>query len=450
MSRTSKPPAAASTRTRALGRPRGSSASELLLGLVVAAVGAAARLGRVGLGRTASRSRTATRSRSRSPADAPILKDGDAVRVAGQLAGLITDVEPDDGARAGHGRAAARVRAARAATRGRTSRCARSSTSPTSRSSPATSTTRCPRAARSRSRAAAPGVDLLEVVQLFDRRARGGALRHGAQRRRSASPGAARTSTRRSPTSAPRSADLTSQLEAATARAGRDRGDRRRRRRAPSAACAARAPDDVGGLIGSGERRGRRASPPRRPSSARRSSCCARSRTSCSRPRRSPTRCSTTAAPATRELTPAARELAEALPRGQPGARARRPRSAPRPCGSPARSTRCSAAAAPVLRDLQPTVASIKPLLGPLRKLVDGVEPYASDIRLAGEGIISATDNSIPVARRRPGTRRCASPRCSPATAAATPTRSRARPWSTRSHAERRPSAALLGIARSP
>ena len=61
------------------------------------------------------------------------------------------------------------------------------------------------------------------------------------------------------------------------------------------------------------------------------------------------------------------------------------------------------AAAAPVVRDLQPTVASIKPLLGPLRAVVDGIAPYAQDIRLAGQGIVSATDNSIPVGQTAPG-----------------------------------------------
>ncbi len=55
------------------------------------------------------------------------------------------------------------------------------------------------------------------------------------------------------------------------------------------------------------------------------------------------------------------------------------------------------AAAAPVLHDLRPTVASIKPLLGPLNTLIDGVSPYRRDIRLAGEGIVSATSVKVPV-----------------------------------------------------
>lgn len=55
------------------------------------------------------------------------------------------------------------------------------------------------------------------------------------------------------------------------------------------------------------------------------------------------------------------------------------------------------AAATPVLRDLRPTVASIKPLLGPLRTVVEGVAPYSRDIRLAGKGLVSATSTKVPV-----------------------------------------------------
>ena len=60
------------------------------------------------------------------------------------------------------------------------------------------------------------------------------------------------------------------------------------------------------------------------------------------------------------------------------------------------------AAAAPVLRDLRPTVASIRPLLGPLATLVDGVAPYARDIRLAGQGLVSATSVKVPVGETAP------------------------------------------------
>ena len=61
------------------------------------------------------------------------------------------------------------------------------------------------------------------------------------------------------------------------------------------------------------------------------------------------------------------------------------------------------AAAAHVLGDLRATVASIKPLLGPLNKLVNYVAPYADDIRRAGIGIVSATSKKIPVGQTAPG-----------------------------------------------
>jgi ABC-type transporter Mla subunit MlaD len=109
----------------------------------------------------------------------------------------------------------------------------------------------------------------------------------------------------------------------------------------------------------------------------------------------------TDATAAARELTPGARALADALPQvnrvlalgGEIRAETVRLTRAINPV---------LAAAAPVLHDLRPTVASIKPLLGPLRRLVDTVAPYARDIRLAGEGIVSATSNSIPAGQTAP------------------------------------------------
>jgi phospholipid/cholesterol/gamma-HCH transport system substrate-binding protein len=93
---------------------------------------------------------------------------------------------------------------------------------------------------------------------------------------------------------------------------------------------------------------------------------------------------------AARELVPAARTLADALPEvNEILARGDEIRT------ETVRLTNAInpvlAAAAPVLRDLRPTVASIKPLLGPLNRLVDYVAPYADDIRRAGIGLVSAT-----------------------------------------------------------
>jgi hypothetical protein len=107
------------------------------------------------------------------------------------------------------------------------------------------------------------------------------------------------------------------------------------------------------------------------------------------------------AAAAATDLEPAARELADALPEVNHvlglGDRIRTETARLTAAINPV-----LVAAAPILHDLRPTVASIKPLLGPLRRLVDGVAPYSRDIRLAGKGIIAATDNSIPVGQTAP------------------------------------------------
>jgi ABC-type transporter Mla subunit MlaD len=59
--------------------------------------------------------------------------------------------------------------------------------------------------------------------------------------------------------------------------------------------------------------------------------------------------------------------------------------------------------AAPVLAALQPTVASIDPLLESLRQLIRTVEPYERDIRLASEGLISATSARYDEGATAPG-----------------------------------------------
>jgi hypothetical protein len=53
-------------------------------------------------------------------------------------------------------------------------------------------------------------------------------------------------------------------------------------------------------------------------------------------------------------------------------------------------------AATPVLADLQPTVASVDALVGPLRTLVETVEPYAKDITVSAEQVLSATSRKYP------------------------------------------------------
>jgi phospholipid/cholesterol/gamma-HCH transport system substrate-binding protein len=54
------------------------------------------------------------------------------------------------------------------------------------------------------------------------------------------------------------------------------------------------------------------------------------------------------------------------------------------------------AAATPVLAGLQPTVASISEVVEPLDLLVSTVEPYAEDIRVSAEQVISATSKKLP------------------------------------------------------
>ncbi|HEX2127683.1 MAG TPA: MlaD family protein [Solirubrobacterales bacterium] len=105
---------------------------------------------------------------------------------------------------------------------------------------------------------------------------------------------------------------------------------------------------------------------------------------------------------AARELVPAARTLADALPDVNEvlalGEEIRTETIRLTDAINP-----ILAAAAPVLGDLRATVASIKPLLGPLNKLVNYVAPYADDIRRAGIGIVSATSKKIPIGQSAAG-----------------------------------------------
>jgi ABC-type transporter Mla subunit MlaD len=55
-------------------------------------------------------------------------------------------------------------------------------------------------------------------------------------------------------------------------------------------------------------------------------------------------------------------------------------------------------AATPVLAALQPTVASINEVVEPLDLLVSTVEPYAEDIRISAEQVISATSTKASTA----------------------------------------------------
>jgi ABC-type transporter Mla subunit MlaD len=332
------------------------------------------------------------------PADAPILKDGDTVRIAGRLAGLVTEVEPDDG----HVLVTAELRPdfAPLGNDARANVKVRSivyltylELFPGNVGDPMPEGGTIP-LARSGS-----GVDLLEVVQLFDRRARaalsdtvrstglGLAGRGGDVNAGLADLGAA-------------SADLTSQLEAATSHPGAIAAIVAGAARTVRGLRGARA-GDLGGLIGSGSAvLGALAARDAELGDAVELLRPFEDELIATAPLADPVL--DDAAKATTDLTPAARALADALPEvNRVLALGDRIRS--QTLRLTGRINPVLAAAAPVLRDLQPTVASIEPLLGPLRELVHGIEPYANDIRLAGEGILSATDNSIPVGQTAPG-----------------------------------------------
>lgn len=59
--------------------------------------------------------------------------------------------------------------------------------------------------------------------------------------------------------------------------------------------------------------------------------------------------------------------------------------------------------AAPLLRKLRPTVASLDPFIAALRPIVNTVGPYRRDAIRAGLGFIGATDNSYPEGQTAPG-----------------------------------------------
>lgn len=59
-------------------------------------------------------------------------------------------------------------------------------------------------------------------------------------------------------------------------------------------------------------------------------------------------------------------------------------------------------AATPVIESLEPTIASINPLLRPLNRLVDTVNPYSKDFARAGKGVTAATTTKFPGGQTAP------------------------------------------------
>jgi phospholipid/cholesterol/gamma-HCH transport system substrate-binding protein len=60
-------------------------------------------------------------------------------------------------------------------------------------------------------------------------------------------------------------------------------------------------------------------------------------------------------------------------------------------------------AAAPVLAALEATVASVDPALEPLNRIVDVIRPYADDLSRAGQGLVAATSARFPQGQTAPG-----------------------------------------------
>ncbi len=395
MSKHAKKPGPFVRRVRsATGRLEG---REMLLGLIVAAIG-------LGLAWIAWASVNGVPLQNRYevkaeiPADAPILKKGDSVRVAGRFAGLITEVEPDDG----HLLVTAELRPefAPLGTDARANVKVRSIVYLTYLELiPGDVDDPLPEGGTIPLARTGSGVDLLEVVQIFDRRARE-ALSDITV---SAGTGVAGRGEDVNATIADLGAslpDLASQVSAATSEPGAI---------AEIIAGGARvarglrggAPDDVGALVVSASAAvGAIAAHESELAQAVELLAPAQDELARAAPLADPVLVE--GAAAARELRPAARALADALPQVN-----RLLASGDEIRTETGRLTAqinpVLAAAAPVLAALRPTVASIKPLLGPLRRVVDTVAPYTADIQLAGKGIVSATNNSIPVGHTASG-----------------------------------------------
>jgi virulence factor Mce-like protein len=364
---------------------------ELLLGCIVAAVGLA-------LAWVAWESVNGVPLQNRYqvkvevPASSPILKEGDAVRIAGRYAGFVDDVEPAGGnvlvtaelrpefsPLGNDARANVRVKSVVYLTY--------------LELVPGNVDDPMPEGGTIPIERSGSGVDLLEVVQLFDRRARA-ALRDSIS---TAGVGVADRGEAINPAIADLEAagpDLTSQTRALTARPGA------LARTLAGAARVARGlradrPDDVAALLDSASSvAGALAAREAELGEAIELLRPLEDELLATAPLADPLLAD--AERTVRALEPAARELSAALPEVNEllalGDRVRTETARLTAAINPV-----LAAAAPVLRELRPTVASIKPLLGPLQTLIDGVEPYAEDIERAGLGIVSATDNSIPV-----------------------------------------------------
>jgi ABC-type transporter Mla subunit MlaD len=325
------------------------------------------------------------------PSDSPILKEGDAVRIAGRLAGLITEVEPAEGdvlvtmeleppfAPVGQdARTNVRVKSLVYLTY--------LEIFPGDVSNP------MPEGGTISVERSGSGVDLLEVVELFDTEARE-ALSNAVY---SAGLGVAGRGTELNVAleDLPHATrEGASQLQALTSTPGAIRRSLRGAGRATSGLRGER-PDDVAGTIASGSAVlgaiANQAGPLGETIELLRP---VEDELIATAP--SARRLLDLTATLARTLEPAVAELERALPdvieilslgdfiRAQVA----RATSSINPF---------LVAARPVIRALRPTVASIDPLRALLKQITDRFAPYAEDVRLASEGLISATTTRYP------------------------------------------------------
>ncbi|MGI9020847.1 MAG: MlaD family protein [Solirubrobacterales bacterium] len=325
------------------------------------------------------------------PASSPILKGGDAVRIAGRLAGLVTDVQPHEGD----------VLVEMELEPGFAPVGEDASTNVRVKSLiyltyleiyPGDLADPMPEGGTIPVERSGSGVDLLEVVELFDRKAReslSGAVYNAGLgvAGRGAELNVALKDL------APATEDLRDQLEAATSTPG---AIRRSLRGAGAATDAVQgnAPGDVAGLIVGGEAvvgaLASQAGPLGetidllRPVSDELIATAPEAR----RLLAEVTELSRILEPAVADLQRALPDVLRVLALGDVfRIETARLTSVMNPV---------LRAAGPVLRELRPVVASIEPLLEVLDVLVERVAPYEGEIRAASEGLISATKTRYP------------------------------------------------------
>jgi ABC-type transporter Mla subunit MlaD len=331
------------------------------------------------------------------PADSPVVADGDAVRMAGQLAGLVTAVEPEDGAAevtmelrpqfAPVGRdaqAVVRVRSLIYLTYVEIR--------------PGNTDEPMPEGGTIPVERAGSNTDLLEVVELFDRRARE-TLRQSIYNAGVGLAGRGRQLNAALADLPAITGDGTPQLEALTREPGalgelvEGAGRSLRGLRGERA-------DDVGALVGSGAAvlgtvAGRAPELGATLELLRPTG----DELLATAPLIDPlladaTELSETLRPVVDELGGTLPELNRALRRGDElRTDTDRLTAALRP------ELR---AAAPVLAALEPTIASIDPMLGPLRRLLRVLGPFEDDISRASQGLISATTARFPQGQTAP------------------------------------------------